>query len=141
MSWGRSDGVAPRLLKGTQERAVIEEVPDPAGTSLRYLDAQHVEHRGGNLGGVTIRDMHDEPLGQLDGVLLDPSTRRVRYFVVERRARLTARRYLLTADTPATYDSSQCMLRFHAEADATERFDARTIPAFSDDDLLTALFA
>jgi hypothetical protein len=120
---------------------VIDEVPDPPGTSLRYLDALHVEHGGGNLGGVTIRDMHDEPLGHLDGVLLEPATRRVRYFVVERRATLSARRYLMTADTPTTFDSTECMLRFHAEADATERFDARTIPAFSDDDLLTVMFA
>ena len=114
----------------------------PGGTAaLRYLDATHVEHRSGNCAGVRICTADDEPLGALDGVLLEPATRRVRYFVVERPALLTARRYLLDANTPATLDTADRMLRVDAHEDDLERFDARSVMPFSDADLLAAMFA
>jgi hypothetical protein len=81
----------------------------------------------------------DEQLGSFDGVLIDPASRRVRYFVVERTSPLRRRRYLVPADTLATLDERT--LRVQAHADDLERFDARTVPAFSDEDLVTAIFA
>jgi hypothetical protein len=81
----------------------------------------------------------DEQLGSFDGLLVDPASRRVRYFVVERASALRRRRYLVPADTLATLDERT--LRVQAHADDLERFDARTVPAFSDEDLITAMFA
>ncbi len=81
----------------------------------------------------------DEQLGLLDGLLVDPASRRVRFFVVERRSALRRRRYLLTADTLATLDER--LLRVEAHAEDLERFDARTVQPFSDEDVITAMFA
>ena len=81
----------------------------------------------------------DEQLGLLDGLLVDPASRRVRFFVVERTSALRRRRYLLTADTLATLDER--LLRVEAHAEDLERFDARTVQPFSDEDVITAMFA
>ena len=81
----------------------------------------------------------DEQLGLLDGLLVDPASRRVRFFVVERKSALRRRRYLLAADTLATLDER--LLRVEAHAEDLERFDARTVQPFSDEDVITAMFA
>ena len=81
----------------------------------------------------------DEQLGLLDGLLVDPASRRVRFFVVERQSALRRRRYLLAADTLATLDEQP--LRVEAHAEDLERFDARTVQPFSDEDVITAMFA
>jgi hypothetical protein len=106
---------------------------------LRYLDAGNVEHLSGTMKGVLMCTTDDEQLGSFAGVLVEPASRRVRYFVVERPSALRRRRYLLTADTLATLD--QRTLRVQANAADLERFDSRTVPSFSDEDLITAMFA
>jgi uncharacterized protein YrrD len=106
---------------------------------LRYLDATHVEHPSGTLQGVLMCTADDEQLGSVQGVLVDPASRRLRYFVVERASALRRRRYLLAADTLATLDEKT--LRVDAHASDLERFDPRTVPAFSDDDTIAAMFA
>ena len=51
---------------------------------LCYLDAARVAGPAGELAGATVETSAAEPLGTLDGVLIDPDERRVRYLVVER---------------------------------------------------------
>jgi len=106
---------------------------------LRYLDAGHVEYPSGTMRGVKMCTMDDEHLGSLDGVLVEPASRRIRYFVVERPSVYRSRRYLLAADTLATLDEKT--LRVQAHAADLERFDARTVQPLSDLDLVTAMFA
>ena len=112
----------------------------PAG-NLRYMAATDVAHPTGTLAGLTICTQDDEKLGAIGGVLLEPESRRVRYFVVEDRAMLSRRRYLLAADTPAVLDTTDSKLRVDANAGDLERFDSRSFRAVSDEDLVTAMFA
>jgi hypothetical protein len=118
---------------------VVTEHLTRSTADLRYLDADHVEHPTGTMQGVLMCTADDEQLGSFDGVLVDPLSRRVRFFVVERKSALRRRRYLLPADTLATLDER--MLRVEAHAEDLERFDARTVPPFSEEDLITTMFA
>jgi hypothetical protein len=109
--------------------------------TLRYLDADHVKHPSGTFAGVVLCSRDSEPLGAISGVLVEPASRRVRYYVVERRTVLMPRRYVLAADTPAVLDSNGGKLHVLATADDLERFDARQVERFSDEDAITAMFA
>ena len=73
----------------------------PRPDALRYLDADQVKHPSGTLAGVQVCSSDDQALGAISGVLVEPASRRVRYFVVDRRVALLQRRYMLAADTPA----------------------------------------
>ena len=105
---------------------------------LRYLDADHVEHPSGTLGGLAVCTDENESLGPLDGVLIEPSTRRVRYFVVG-GARQAADRYVLPADTPAVLDLRGRTLRVNVHAADLERL-GDPVAEFSDEDVFTAIF-
>lgn len=112
------------------------------GTSdLRYLEATHVEHPLGTLAGLSMCTQEDEKLGSLEGVLVEPASRRLRYFVVKRPEMLRRRRYLLAADTPASIEAGDRKLRVMAREEDLERFDSRSVQNFSDDDVITAMFA
>ena len=115
------------------------EHPDRGTMDLRYLDADHVEHPSGTLQGVLMCTMEDEQLGSVDGVLVEPASRRLRYFVVKRTSTLRRRRYLLAADMLATLDEKT--LRVNAHLDDLERFDLRSVQAFSEEDAVNAMFA
>ena len=112
------------------------------GTSdLRYLEATQVEHPLGTLAGLSMCTQEDEKLGSLEGVLVEPASRRLRYFVVKRPEMLRRRRYLLAADTPASIEAGDRKLRVMAREADLERFDSRSVQDFSDDDVITAMFA
>jgi hypothetical protein len=53
------------------------------------------------------------------------------------------RRYLVPADGPAVMVPEDRALRVDVSSDNIERqrFDSRSVPRFSDDDLMTALFS
>jgi hypothetical protein len=90
---------------------------------LLYLDATRVEHPLGSMAGMTMCTQNDERLGSLGGVLVDPCSRRVRYFVVEQGG-LRQRRYLLAADTPAVLEVVDRKVRVEAQPEDLERFSA-----------------
>lgn len=108
--------------------------------ALRYLDAEHVQHPSGTFAGLTLCSADDHKLGVISGVLVEPASRRVRYFVIERRVALLPRRYTLPADTPAVLDAGDRKLRVFATEEDLERFDTR-IERFSEEDAITAMFA
>ena len=114
---------------------------EPRPDALRYLDADQVKHPSGTLAGVTVCSSDDEKLGDISGVLVEPASRRVRYFVVERRFALLPRRYMLAADTPAVLEAEDQKLRILSNIDDLERFDARRVERFSEEDAITAMFA
>lgn len=118
---------------------MANELPSP--DALRYLDADHVKHPSGTFAGLTVCSRDNQKLGAISGVLLEPASRRVRYFVVERRVAMMPRRYVLAADTPAVLEAEDQTLRILANVDDLERFDARKVERFSDDDAITAMFA
>ena len=109
--------------------------------TLRYLDADQVKHPAGTLAGVTVCSSDDQTLGAISGVLVEPASRRVRYFVVDRRGALLPRRYMLAADTPAVLEAEDQKLRILSDIDDLERFDARQVERFSEEDAITAMFA
>src|SRR5262245_35242225 len=108
--------------------------------TLRYLDADHVKHPSGTFAGLTLYSQDDQKLGAISGVLVEPASRRVRYFVVERRIALLARKFILPADTPAVLEAADHKLKVHATEDDLERFDTQ-VERFSEEDAITAMFA
>jgi hypothetical protein len=117
---------------------MANELPTP--DALRYLDADHVEHPSGTFAGVTVRSQDDQQLGSISGVLVEPTTRRIRYFVVKRSG-LLSRRYMLAADTPAVLEANDQQLRILSNVDDLERFEAQQVAPFSEEDAVTAMFA
>ena len=112
-------------------------------SQLCYLEAGQVTGPCGGLQGVTLSTERAEALGPLDGVVIDPSERRIRYFVVQRQGWLRRGRFLLSADRPAQMTKDSRELRLPVERDelkSCEDFDAQSIPKFSDEHLLAALF-
>jgi hypothetical protein len=111
--------------------------------SLRYLEANAVDCPTGKLEGLSVISQDDEALGVVSGVLIDPVTRQLRYFVVRAARLFNRRRYLVSADAPAVMLTNDKTLRVEQPFDNIERhrFDSRAVPRFSDDDLLTALFS
>jgi hypothetical protein len=82
-------------------------------------------------------------VGKLDGLIIDPVERQIRYFVVESRQRLRARRYLVPV-APATIDPEQRTLRLEFASEPLDELPEVPSEAFhpySDDDLISALFA
>ena len=115
-----------------------------ANDQLCYLDASRVNGPTGQLDSVDLLAHDDEPLGSLNGVLIDPTERRLRYFVVEKPGWFRRRRYLVPADEPATVERSRNALRLKVgkdELSSFEEFDTASVREFSDDDLITAMFA
>ena len=112
-------------------------------SDLRYLEAQNVEIPAGRLAGFEVCSRDNEKLGDIDGVLIEPSARRVRYFVVKASGWLTRGRYLLPVEDLASVDRDHHLLRIEATADelAHQKFEARAVPRFSDEDVVTVMFA
>ncbi|MGB2715222.1 MAG: PRC-barrel domain-containing protein [Vicinamibacterales bacterium] len=119
------------------------EVNTDNADSLRYLDANAVECPVGKLEGLSLFTQDDEPIGRINGVLIDPAKRQIRYYVVDGSRLFYRRRYLVPADSPAVVVPEHNALRMEVPSDSVERhrFDARAVQRFSDDDLLTAMFA
>ena len=110
---------------------------------LCYLAARDVEIPEGTLAGLDLCSLDEKKLGTLDGVIIDPAARRVRYYVVEAKGWFSAKRFLLPADQPTRIDHDEHMMRIDLEADDVRRaeFDRDAIREFSDDDLMVSLFS
>jgi hypothetical protein len=80
----------------------------------------------------------DRQLGELDGLIVEPGARRLRYFVVD----AGRGRYLMPFDT-ICFDPDHHTLRVIADPDpgSWEAFDSEAYGEFGDDDLISALFA
>ncbi len=110
---------------------------------LCYLEADNVELPAGTLAGLQLCSRDDQSLGALDGVLIEPATRRVRYFVVKRDGWLRRGRYLLPLEMPARVDRERNVLHLEAAAGDLrgEDFHAGSVRPFSDEDLVAVMFA
>jgi len=110
---------------------------------LRYLDADHVDTPAGRLEGAVLVSPANARLGTLEGVLVDPQRRQVRFYVVERKRGLFWSRHYLVPLTATQLDRDRHTLEVDVEADEIPQLaevDPDDLPRFSDDDLLTALF-
>jgi PRC-barrel domain len=106
---------------------------------LCYLDTERLE--GPLFEPFDVRTRHGVKVGTFDGVVVDPAARCVRYLVVD-RGRVFHERRLIPVG-PAHIDRTHRALRLVDDVDPSEweRFDARTYPPFSDEDLVTAMLA
>ena len=111
---------------------------------LRYISASRVKTPVGLvLDQFEVRDSEDANVGRLEGIVVDPVERQVRYFVLKSDRPYRPRHYLLPL-VAATIDAGRNALHVDAHSgDLDELVDGptQTFPVFSDEDLLTALFA
>ena len=110
---------------------------------LRHLDASRVNTPVGNLHHIPVIGPTEGSLGMLEGVIIDPAERHVCYYVVEARRRLKTRHYLIP-ESPVRLDPDRKALHVDLEvSDLTDlaEVDADEFPPFSDEDLVTAMFA
>src|ERR671912_2554131 len=107
-------------------------------SNLRYLGADHIEAPLTELRAADVLDANGRRLGSVDGVLLDPSQRKALYLVIRRDGGVRAHRELLPiADIQIEPDGRS--LRVGGATLPLTKFDPQRYPAFSDDDLLTAI--
>jgi hypothetical protein len=96
---------------------------------LRYLDADDIDDSAIDFDGLDVRGHDGNKLGDLDGFVLDPTSGRVYYAVVDSGGWFSSRRFLLPIghaqldrDRPAlTVDITQDAIRRYPEFDA-DRF-------------------
>ena len=109
---------------------------------LCYLEASKLVSSVGALSHVDLTSPDDRLLGVLDGVVIDPAERKVRYFVVKSTGWIR-RRYLLPADASARVESEFGKLRLEVDSDdlsECEEFHTGSVRHFSDDDVIAGLF-
>ena len=110
--------------------------------SLCFIDAAHVTTPGGDLTGFRVRDALNHNLGRLEGFVLDPRARQLRFLVVLCGGWLRKHRYLLPLRA-ARIERAHHAMRVELEDDRAARsvrFDAMRFPDYSDEHLLAALF-
>ena len=111
---------------------------------LCYLDASRVMGPAGLLASVDVRTRHDQPLGSIGGVLIDPAEHKLRYFVIESPGASSQRRYLVPIEAAATMAPEGTSLRLDMETDdftALEEFDDATVREFTEEDAIAPTFA
>jgi|SRR5690348_14257784 hypothetical protein len=110
--------------------------------TLRFLDAKNVETPAGRLNEFVLVSPTDAKLGTLDGVVVSPRERQVRYYVVKAGGWF-GRRYLLPA-TPARLESKRHALQVDLEPEDLNEL-ARThlheFASFRDSDVVESMFA
>jgi hypothetical protein len=111
-------------------------------TDLRYLKADSVNCPSGTLADFRVVTADAEALGNVSGVLISPTTRRCEYSVIASPGLLKQRRFLLPVDAGAVLADDPKSLRLTARKDELDlqNFTPHSVPHFSDEDLLTAMF-
>jgi hypothetical protein len=112
-------------------------------SNLRYLAAARVDTPMGGLRDAVVLSQTDEELGRLNGILVDPTQRRLCYFVVESGHWPSRRQHLVPADF-ARMKPNRKALYLDVEADRFGEYEecrSDRLTEFSDDDLLAAMFA
>ena len=113
---------------------------DVSRDRLFYLEASKVIGPTGHLDTLDVRTRQDELCGSVDGVLIDPLARQLRYLVLETGDWRRHRRCLLPADAAATVDRTGNHLRLEIEADelgALEEFDTALVERFTAEDAIS----
>jgi hypothetical protein len=109
---------------------------------LRFLKADSVNCPSGNLAEFRVVTADAKALGNVSGVLISPTTRRCEFFVIASPGLFYQRRFLLPIDTGAVLEDGPKSLRLTARKDELDlpAFTPHSVPQFSDEDLLTAMF-
>jgi hypothetical protein len=124
--------VAFALLRGgIMEDAIARTPAEPV--RLCYLDAMHLEGPLPEFDGAEVRTSSDRKIGHLDGIVVDPAARRVRYLVVDTAKSPGRHRYLVPVDATRVDVKHRALC---VEVDRTdlarcEEFDADAFSHFS----------
>lgn len=117
-----------------------DELDNPG---LCYIEASRVEGPDGALSDIDLCDMHDQRIGSLEGVVVDPVERRLRFFVVGSETGRGMRHYLLPTEWPAQVAPGGRTLRIDADSDQLadcDEFAESDVHPYSDGDFLASLF-
>lgn len=112
-------------------------------STLRYVSASQVRCRAADLSGVDLLGRDNEKLGSLKGLLIDPASCRLRFYVVEAAGWLRSRNCLLPTETPACVDAEGKVLHVEADRDDLkhcETFERSSVLPYSDEDLVRGIF-
>jgi hypothetical protein len=104
---------------------------------LRYLDAGDLDDSTVDFDGLDVRGDDGAHLGDVDGFLVDPSSGRVLYTVVDSGGWFTSRRFLLPIGH-VTIDGDAGAMRVDVSREALRsfpEFDERNFRDYSDEDL------
>jgi len=116
-----------------------------ATAPLRYLGPDHAKIAGERCEGMTIRSATGRALGRVQGFIVDPVARRLKYFVVRTSGLLGLtgddRLVPITAARVNLEERAIELLADQDDLDRTDRFSQTRFPAFTDEDYLTAIFA
>ena len=114
--------------------------PEESPSALCYLDAAHVRSPAGLLSEFHVVSASGEQLGSIAGVVIEPAARRARFLDVESDG--FHRHYPVEPDYLAQVDADRKELRLlSSELPEVHHGDGGTFRPYSDDDLLTAMFA
>ena len=107
---------------------------------LRYVEGDQVKAAGIKLNGLPLAlEGEEKPIGELEGLVIDLATRRVRFLVVA--AAGTGRKHLLPLDATSLDASGRSLERVSAEDIETwEPFDASAFARYDDDAMMSLLF-
>jgi hypothetical protein len=109
-------------------------------TTLRYLDRNQAKIGGKCCDDITVRAATGHPLGRLEGFIIDPTQRQLRYFVIRTTWLPGGSRLIpLTAARLNVEDHAIELLSDDHELTPAANFPS--FPQFSDEDFLNAIFA
>jgi hypothetical protein len=105
--------------------------------SLRFIDASHVETGVTDLRGFEVLTSTGKKLGALDGLIVDPPERSIRYAVVDRGHRRRER--LLVPLTVAQLDVDRKAIQVDLNGDEIASVEPDVFPEFSQTDTQSAI--
>jgi hypothetical protein len=111
--------------------------------ALRYVDASRLRSEAGRLAEADLRNIDNETIGSLDGVLIDPLERRLRFFVVQSSGWLGSKRYLIPTDCAAQVGADGRTLRLDMNDRDLSRcaeYESAAVEESQDDDLIASMF-
>jgi hypothetical protein len=110
-----------------------------ANSVFRYLPARRVRCGVFNGKALHVENESAEPIGKLDGFLIDPSARKALFAVVQPRGFFPQPRLIPLEG--ARLDPQREALLVEGPVSQYERFEAARVPEMSDEDVLTAVVA
>ena len=117
------------------------DAQNPDTSDLSYLDASKVTSPAGFLSDLDILSVEGERVGKIEGVVIDAAARHVHYLSVRLSGWLGRRRYLVQANQLGQIEGKALRLLVDLKNAVVHGLDASAIRTFSDDDLVTAMFA
>jgi len=118
-----------------------KDAQQPYTSELSYLDASKVTSPAGVLSELEVLSAEGQRLGNIEGVVIDAAGRHVRYLSVRLSGWLGRRRYIVQANQLGQIEGKALRLLVDLRNAVVHGLDASAIRQFSDEDLVTAMFA